>query len=795
MGDRTGFAWNDVPEYNYVDTLVYEKLKQVKILPSDVCTDTEFIRRLYLDLTGLPPQPAEVRAFVADTRPQRVKRDALVDQLVGSPEFIEHWTNKWADLLQVNRKFLGEQGAAALRGWIRQALADNMPYNKFVYTILTASGSNVDNPPASYFKVLRQPGATSENTTQLFLAIRFNCNKCHDHPFERWTQDQYYQTAAFFAHVGLKEDPKFKGQKVGGSDVEGAQPLVEIISDQAAGDVKHDRTGAVTPPKFPFKINDVAPPTAPRRVQLAHWVTSNENPYFARSYVNRLWSYLLGVGIIEPVDDIRAGNPPSNPKLLDRLTSEFMASGFDVRHMMRTICKSRVYQHSILTSPWNQDDSLNYSHAVARRLPAEVLYDAIQRATGSVSHLPGLPAGARAAQLLDSNVEVPSGFLNLFGKPPRESACECERSSGMMLGPVLNLVNGPIINDAVKDPENRIAKLVAAEKDDAKVIEEVFLSILCRAPTPAELAKGLKAIGESQGDYQAAVAEHDKRAAAAAAYEQLMPARQAAWEKAQKDAIAWTVLDINTAQAKAGAVLTKKPDGAILVSGKNAYPELYTVTAGTSLVGITAFRLEVLPDASLPAGGPGRAPNGNFVLNEFRVTVGPPGDPIKAKPVVLTKAIADYSQPRWDVAGAIDGNPQTGWAIDPAAGKAHVAIFAIKEPVQVEPGTVLTFALDQQFFGRDHNIGKFRLSVTTAKMPLALGMLPDEIARLLAVPADKRSNEQKSQLAQYHRSLDTELPRLYQELAEHPRPVDKRQLGIQDLAWALLNSPEFLFNH
>ncbi|HZU36955.1 MAG TPA: DUF1549 domain-containing protein, partial [Gemmataceae bacterium] len=289
MGDRRGFQWHPAPEFNYIDQLVDAKLKRVKVLPGGICTDNEFVRRIYLDLTGLPPTPAIVRAFVADKRPTQVKRAELVDKLIGSPDYIEHWTNKWADLLQVNRKFLGEQGAKALRDWIHQAVASNMPYNKFVYTILTASGSNVANPPASYYKILRTPDATMENTTQLFLAIRFNCNKCHDHPFERWTQDQYYEMAAFFAQVGLKEDPKFKGQKIGGTDVESAQPLVEDVFDENTGEVKHERTGAITPPVFPYTFKAHLPQHASRRERLARWVTAKENPYFAKSYVNRIW--------------------------------------------------------------------------------------------------------------------------------------------------------------------------------------------------------------------------------------------------------------------------------------------------------------------------------------------------------------------------------------------------------------------------------------------------------------------------------------------------------------------------
>ncbi|MFL5241996.1 MAG: DUF1549 domain-containing protein [Gemmataceae bacterium] len=795
MGDRSGYSWKDVLEFNYIDSLVDEKLKSVKLLPSEICTDAEFIRRIYLDLTGLPPQSEQVRAFLADQTPTKVKRDELVDKLIGSPEYIEHWTNKWADLLQVNRKFLGEQGASALRNWIKDAVTKNMPYDKMVYTILTASGSTLENPPAAYYKVLREPGPAMENTTQLFLAVRFNCNKCHDHPFERWTQDQYYQLAAYFAQVSRTEDPKFKGQKIGGTDVDGATPLVENIADLSAGDVKHDRTGKITPPKFPYQVPDQIPEKAPRREQLAKWITSKENPYFAKSYVNRIWSYMLGVGIIEPIDDIRAGNPPSNPKLLDRLTAEFIQSGFNVRELERTICKSRVYQQTILTNKWNEDDDINYSHAMARRLPAEVLFDAIHRATGALSKIPGLPPGTRAAQLLDSSVEIPSGFLDLFGKPPRESACECERSSGMMLGPVLNLVNGPIVGEAINDPANRLAKLVATEKDDAKIVEELFIAVLNRPPTKEEIANGLKAISDTQDEYNRLVEEHKKRQDALAAYEKQIPAKQAEWEKTYKDTPVWTVLDPTDLKATGKTVLTKQADGSILATGDNPHPSLYTIAAKTTLKGITGIRLEVLPDDSLPAKGPGRAPNGNFVLNECKVTGALPAKPGEAKPVVLHHATADFSQEGWAVAGAIDGKPETGWAVMPQFGKKHTAIFEVKEPSAFAEEMLLTFTLDQQFPGKEHNIGKFRLAVTTAKGPFKFDGPPEAIAKALATPAEQRTTDQKAEITNYFRSLDPELARLNKELADHQVPADKRLLGVQDLAWALINSPAFLFNH
>jgi hypothetical protein len=797
MGDRKGYQWHDVPEHSYLDKLVDAKLQQMKILPSAICTDAEFIRRIYLDLTGLPPDAATVRAFLTDPRTPRIKRDALVDQLIGSPEFIEHWTNKWADLLQVNRKFLGEQGAAAFRKYIREAVAGNKPYDKFVYDILTASGSNMSNPAASYYKILRDADSAMENTTQLFLAVRFNCNKCHDHPFERWTQDQYYQTAAFFAQVGRKEDPKFKGQRVGGTAVQGAVPLVEIIEDQKGGEVTHVRTGQVTKPAFPYVHKDLSPAAAPRREQLAHWITSKENPYFARSYVNRLWSYLLGVGIIEPVDDIRAGNPATNPALLDAMTDDFVKSGFNVRHMLQTICKSRVYQQSVTTNAYNRDDEINYSHALVRRLPAEVLYDSIHRATGSLSQLPGLSPGSRAAQMLDSRDDVPGGFFVLFGKPARESACECERSSTMMLGPVLNLVNGPVVANAIKDPGNRITRLVAAEKSNAKVVEELYLSLLNRLPTPSEMQAGLKSIQDGEEDYQLLVAEAKQHQDALAARLKSLDASQAAWETGIKNTVppTWTPLEVMNATSKGGAVLVKQKDNSILASGKNASPDTYTVKAQTNLSGVTAIRLEVLPDPSLPAKGPGRAPNGNFVLNELKVTYTLNGEKKPPQPIALQNAQATFAQAQFPAANAIDNNPATGWAIMPEFGKAHSAYFELKTPLAAPKGATFAITLVQRFPGKEHNIGRFRLSVTTSKTPLSLKGPPAAIVKALATDPSQRTPQQKAELTNYHHSMDPELPRLRQLVAEHPMPVDRRLPGVQDLAWALINSKAFQFNH
>jgi len=794
MGDRSGFAWQETPEFNFIDTLVYKKLKNVKVLPADVCPDTDFIRRAYLDLTGLPPEPQVVRDFLSDSRPTRIKREELVDKLIGNPDFVQHWTNRWADLLQVNRKFLGEMGAKAFRDWIRDAVASNMPYEKFAYELLTKSGSNVENPAASYFKILRDPGEAMENTTHLFMAVRFNCNKCHDHPFERWTQDNYYQLSSYFAQVSRQPDPKYKGQQLPGTAVRPALPAVEIITDGKSGDVTHVRTGEKAAARFPFTLAEMPADNIARREQLARWITSKDNPYFAKSMVNRIWSYLLGVGLIEPVDDIRAGNPPSNPELLDRLTEEFIKSGFDVQQLMKTICKSRTYQHAIETNKWNADDTINYSHAYARRLRAEVLYDAIHRVTGSQSKLPGLPAGARAAELPDTSVQVPGGFLDLLGRPPRESACECERSNDMLLGPVLNLINGPVIANAINDPQNRLSKILAVEKDDAKVVEEIYLATLSRFPTTTELKLGVDALQGNDKAYAGLVAEREKLAAALSDYEKQLAAKQVAWEEESSNRTDWIVLDPSELKSSGGSTLTKLDDGSILAGGSVPDADVYTFTANT-IGGITGVRLEVLPDDSLPAKGPGRNENGNFVLNEFKLSFAKLAENQKPMPIKFLDPQASFQQQGFNINRAVDNNAETGWAISPQFGKKQTATFQTERAIGFPEGTVLTFTIEQKFNGKKHSIGRFRLSVTTMKPPIRFESMPDNVSQVLKIERNQRTPQQQKVIDDFYRSQDQELVRLRRELAEHVLPVNARAMGAQDLTWALLNSPAFLFNH
>lgn len=887
MGDRQGFVWEDPVTYNRIDELVAAKWKRLKLQPSPLCTDAEFLRRVYLDLTGLPPSAEATREFLADPRDARAKRDALVDRLIGSPEFVDYWTNKWADLLDVNRKYLGPEGAADYRKWIRDQVEQNRPYDQFVRSVVTASGSNRENPPASYYKILRTPTAAMEATTQLFLAIRFNCNKCHDHPFERWTQDQYYQTAAYFAQFNLQPDAESKGRTIGGSAVEGAQPYYEVVADTTAGEIKHDRTGQVTAPKLPYPCRYPAVDGQPRRQQFAAWLTSDDNPYFARSYVNRLWGYLTGVGIIVPLDDIRAGNPPSNPELLDYLTSQFLESGFNIRQVMRLICTSRTYQLSVATNTWNADDQRNYAHATARRLPAEVLFDAVHEVTGAAVNIPGVPAGTRAVQLPDAGVTLPSGFLETLGKPVRESVCECERSSDIQLGPVMAMLSGPVVADAIGQSQNAISRLAKDQGDDAQLVDELFLRILNRHATAdedgilkeltskidsdhqqlttrlqaaetewtvrrqqleTERLAALAAAQKDLADYEIQIAapraelerqrqEKSQQAdAAVAAFESQIDQQFDSWAKGLAGSSQWFPLAPQQLEASNGAVLQPLEDRSVRATG-SADKGVYTLTFATRLRNITGVRLEALPVSDLPGGGPGLPENGNFVVTEFEVFSATPAAPNQWTPVPLDHGLADFTQQAFDIQQAIDGvtQDQRGWAVHPAGGTVHWATFQPKQPLGDGQDLLLQVRIHQFHDAKDHRLARLRVSVTTDATPPGLS-LPEQLASVLVTPPATRTADARKFVLEYLRrsyppyqqlqsaaaaarqplpadpgitSRQARIDQLNAPVPDDPALVqlrsdaqqsqeqlkDKRLTAAQDLAWALINSPAFLFNY
>ncbi len=890
MGDRTGFVWKQPETWGRIDELVAKKWERLKIEPSGLSSDEDFLRRIHLDLTGLPPTPEQVRAFVADTRDTRSKRNAVIERLIGSPDFIDHWSNKWADMLQVNSKFLGAEGVQSLRTWIRQQVAENTPYDRMAYRILTATGSTKDNPAAAYFKTVRTPEELVENTTHLFLATRFNCNKCHDHPFEKWTWDQYYQTAAFFAQVELKTDPASAGKTIGGTAVEGAKPLYEIVADRQDGEMTHLRTNAPVAPQVPYDAELVSRTAPTRREQFAAWMTSADNDYFAMSYANRIWGYLTGTGVIEPLDDIRAGNPPSNPELLQHLTQEFVQSGFNVRHLMRQIVQSRTYQLSLATNRWNEDDRTNYSHAKARRLPAEVLFDSVFAVTGSMPNIPGVPKGTRAAQLADGQTQLPDGFLTNFGKPARESVCECERSNDVNLGPVMALMSGPTVGDAISDPQNAIAKLEQSTRDDRLLVEEIFLRILNRKPTAREIDAALASMAGMdaehkllQAEWQAKEAEQKPviakaeagRLAAIAAAEaglkayrtkmapevqkqeaarsariaaaeaavkkaaEAAPAQQPRWEEYLDLSTEWQPLTAAVVRAGGVEKIAVQPDGSLLaVNPTEGSPGNYALRAQTGLSGITAIKLEMLPDDRLPSNGPGLAPDGNFVLSEFTVSA-TPQDAKRARqaavPVTLRSPKADFEQANFAVTESLKkGNRDRGWAVSPETGFRHEAVFSFDKPVGFPGGTVLNLGLTSFFQNGRYKPGKFRFWVTTS--PLVRFGTPQVLADAVRTPAAKRTPAQTAALREHFLSKSKEYQGQKKALAaaKRPLPVDpqlvaqqtalveaqkpvvldpklvqlrrdaglsarqlsnKRLTAAQDLAWALINSPAFLFNH
>ena len=470
LNPKPGFVWKPLPQHNYIDRLVDAKLQRVKIQPSAPTDDGTFLRRLSLDLTGRLPSPETVRAFIADR--SRSKRTKMIEALIASPEYVDHWTVKWGDLLQSSRKYLGEKGAYEFQHWIREAIASNRPYDVMVRELLTARGSSYDNPAANYFRVTREAKPAMEKTTQVFLGVRMVCAQCHDHPFERWTQNQYYEMSAFFSAVGIRA-----GFEVG----------EEIVFDQRSEyEMKHPKDGRVVKPQFMVASHAAPVPAGPaRRDALAAWLTSRENPFFAKAIANRMWSYFLGKGIIDPVDDMRASNPPSNPALLDALTNDFVTHNFDLRYLMRTIVSSRTYQASIVTNEWNTADRDNFSHAIPRRLSAEELMDAVASATGARPRFPDVPEDTAASQLVDPHIGR-EGFLDVFGRPARESSCECERRSDFSLPQALNLVNGRTISDAVADPKGRVAALVLSGRSDEAIVDELYLAALSRLPTQEE---------------------------------------------------------------------------------------------------------------------------------------------------------------------------------------------------------------------------------------------------------------------------------------------------------------------
>jgi len=475
------------PPKNFVDELAMAKLKTLGIPPSPLCDDSTFLRRVTIDVAGRLPTPEETKAFLADGDP--AKRDKWIDTLLAGPGYADYFANKWSAVLR-NKRRSGDSihGTYSFHWWIRESLYENKPYDQFVGQILTASGDSSQNPPVIWYREVKDVNQQLEDTAQLFLGLRIQCARCHHHPFEKWSQDDYYSFAAFFSRVGRKSS---------------AQPGEQrIYHNRGVAQARNIKTGKNRKPAgLGAQPVDLSVDQDPR-LALVHWMTAKDNPFFARALVNRYWKHFFDRGLVDPEDDMRVTNPPSNPELLDALARHFVESGFDLKDLVRTICQSQTYQLSAEPNPYNQNDKQNFSRYYPKRLTAEVLLDAINQVTASTTAFSGLPAGTRSVGLPDQGANT--YFLTVFGRPESDTACECERSQEANLAQSLHLLNSAEIQGKLTAKDGRAAKLAADKsRGDDEKLTELYYRVFSRPPVEEELQVARAHIASHENKQQA----------------------------------------------------------------------------------------------------------------------------------------------------------------------------------------------------------------------------------------------------------------------------------------------------
>ena len=461
------FKWNEIPENNYIDVRINEKLRNLRIQPSELCSDEEFIRRASIDICGIVPTPERVDAFIADQTPD--KRAKYVDEMLSRKEFVEIWVMKWSELLQVRSSIrVSYKSTLLYYDWLKERIASNVPVNKMVEELLGSQGGTFSNPATNYYQNEQDNLKVAENVAQVFLGMRIQCAQCHNHPFDRWTMDDYFSFAAFFAQVGRKraEDPR-----------------EQIVFNRRNGETKHPVTGKAMKPKFLGGIEPVTQGKDRRKV-VAAWIASPENPYFAKNLSNIVWAHFFGRGIVDEVDDVRVSNPAVNPMLLDELGKKFTEYNYDFKKLVRDICNSRTYQLSTKTNVTNETDLTNFSHSSLRRIRAEVLLDIISQITETKNKFRGLPLGARAVQIADGNTS--DYFLTTFGRAKRESVCSCEVKMDPSLSQALHLLNGNTVNNKIRQGKV-IEKWLAEKKPPEEIIDRLYKRCFGRPPTEKEL--------------------------------------------------------------------------------------------------------------------------------------------------------------------------------------------------------------------------------------------------------------------------------------------------------------------
>lgn len=459
---------------NYIDELVGEKLNKIRVLPSDRCTDEEFLRRVTIDIAGQLPTEEEYNAFMADS--SQDKRAKKIEELLGRKEFSEIWAMKWSELLMVkSSNQVSYKSMFLYSNWLTDKIANNVPLDQMVRELLSATGGTFTSPATNYYQIERDTLKTAENVAQVFMGFRTQCAQCHNHPFDRWTMDDYYSFAAFFSQIGRKTGEDYREQ---------------IIYNRGSGDVRHPVGNRVMEPKF---LGGEQPEVAgkDRRAVLAEWLTSPENPYFATNVANRVWAHFFGIGIVEPIDDVRVSNPASNPQLFEALGKKLVEYNYDFKKLVSDICNSHTYQRSYLRNESNRNDERNFAHANVRRVPAEQLLDCLNQVTGTNEKFRGLPLGARAVQIADGNTST--YFLTTFGRAKRETVCACESTTDPSLSQALHMLNGSAVHNKILSG-GVVKQMLDGGANPQQVIESLYIRCLTRKPTDDEMNRLMETV-------------------------------------------------------------------------------------------------------------------------------------------------------------------------------------------------------------------------------------------------------------------------------------------------------------
>jgi hypothetical protein len=473
----------EFPSQNFIDELATVEWRRINAAPAPLCDDATFLRRVFLDVIGTLPTADETRRFLAESDPQ--KRSKTIDALLQRPEYVDYWSLRWGDLLRAHRRYLGDKGLASFSGWIRQSVRENKPLDQLARELLTAQGNLFTNGPVAYYFIDEKVEELAETTSQVFLGVRMQCTRCHHHPNEVWSQADYYGLASFFSRLETKDSGQL-GSRFGGP---------KSLRPSAKENPNRKPLMAAIPRLFGDVIPVATAEEDPRQ-QLADWMTRSDNPYFARNFVNRYWSALMGRGLVEPVDDLRATNPASMPAILDALAKDFVDHHYDSKHLLRTICNSRLYQLATELNPQRDVDGQLFTHRIPRRLPAEVLLDAINQVVGTSETFVGQPPGTRAIALPDPTIA--SHFLSTFGRPLRNNPCDCARGSNPDLSQVLHLANSPDLHQKLVSDTGRLTQAVKGGKTDDQLVEELYYCVFGRSPSDNERQAVRESLAESK---------------------------------------------------------------------------------------------------------------------------------------------------------------------------------------------------------------------------------------------------------------------------------------------------------